>query len=63
MSPEVDKIIKRVQEGVIGYSCWVCKWRQSDDWNVEIGFCYYYPSLLERNILKGRICPYFEEGE
>jgi len=45
---------------IVGKDCWTCRYRNSDDWFVLEGFCHFYPSLREREILKGNVCPYYE---
>jgi len=58
----IDEIIEELS-GIVGKSCWVCKHRSKENW-YEDEFCHFYPELWEREILKGKKCPYFEfKGE
>jgi len=48
------------EEGIIGKSCWTCKWRKLDNWYASSNFCQWYPSYKERSLLKGHPCGYYE---
>jgi hypothetical protein len=45
----------------IGKACWSCKYRKTDNWFVHRDFCEYYPSLEEREILRGLECGYYKK--
>jgi len=55
----IRQVLSELEEA-IGIACWKCKHRTSDYWNVEENFCKFYPTLLERKMLVGLRCGYFE---
>jgi len=54
--------MSRQNKAIIGRHCWNCKYRHADDWYVLEGFCHFYPSLFERQILKGSVCVYYKKN-
>jgi|Deesub1362B_J571_1020462.scaffolds.fasta_scaffold14771_2 hypothetical protein len=61
MSVKVEAV--KAVVAIIGRHCWSCRFRHKDDWFVLEGFCHYYPSLEEREILKGSSCHYYGKRE
>lgn len=61
MDKDIEEALEEVlKKPVIGFACWICKWRTSDSWEVRENFCKYYPTYFERQYLFGRECIFFE---